>query len=1220
MERSMENNTIIFHSSIKFDDYIVRDHRVHGVRILPGVTLIELLYRGLEDIEIEIKKVRLKSILFQEAIAVSEEYDRDIDIIIRQEEEDFDVIIQSKELFHDGRKNDKWIINMKAKLEKLDTVSLDKIDLEEIKENADKQFDMNSLYAVLRTMDVRHYEFMKTIGTIYRKGQAVLAELSLGELSKTFVETCVIHPAFLDSATFIQLLLNQESLEEADKDNVKPFIPFYVGANSIYKRLGDKCYVSVKNNRGNRDLVYSDIYIYDEYGELAASFEEFGCKEVREKESITRLVDTDTEMNKTEVLEKEPESKTQEVRVALHENLSEEDLYQAIRMEIRGMCSRLMKRPVEEISFTDDYYDQGLDSANLLDLVKLIERSAGKELYPTLLFEYSNIDALSKYLVKNYQYTYTVQESANDDIREDNTTAENVSSELEDAKVIQFKPIWSREEKIDKNINIVYGKRVVLMTENKSLMKTLAKSYRKLSADVICVSPRFYYEKKGEHNYILDPTSEDDVNKLMESISIGHAPSVIVYDLSQEHKEVWELFKRVHLIVKAWMTYFANQNLKLVLAHKGSADCAAFLALDAYLKTACQENQRLSTTVLSYKAPISKVVLTDSRYKESIMEESMNSSTGVTTVCYNKNRYVKKFAIKDKENNASKLKKFGVYIISGGYGKIGLLTAEFLIKQTKGTVILVGRHKPSEEVKERITETMQYGGKIEYELCDISDEIQLRNLRTKLIEKYLKVNGVIHCAGVVRDAMIVNKEREDMLEVLKPKTRGVDAICNVFKNDYLDFVMTFSSISAVLGNVGQADYAYGNAYMDHVMTSEIETSKIKTGISINWPLWADGGMEVSENTKAYLRKNLGMELIKNEEAVEVLEQAFCMETGQLVVIKGMEDAIQQIIKPEEEEVQEQLDKADSKVYDIEVAKGSSSSYCILGATANNNCKEMLDYWDALREEREPEFQVDTGKICMGVFNQKREMIQHLLLKTSTSKNMEVVKCGQGAPVLLIGGFGVIAPQFLKQFEAWKNTYQLIVIHTPGTGLSEGGKINDMSDIGRCFTEVLNMLEVKEQLNIIGVSWGGLIAQYFAYLYPERVSTLVLSNSFIELNDVKILLTLREVVRKDFEQIGCLDVYEQFRKSEYRNPSMKKFGGSFHKGMFSTKEIVDKISTPTLIVAGEFDTISKKEEAEKLHANIKNSEIHTIKGAGHVPNLTHSLEFNTVVEQFIQKNI
>ncbi len=80
---------------------------------------------------------------------------------------------------------------------------------------------------------------------------------------------------------------------------------------------------------------------------------------------------------------------------------------------------------------------------------------------------------------------------------------------------------------------------------------------------------------------------------------------------------------------------------------------------------------------------------------------------------------------------------------------------------------------------------------------------------------------------------------EQSIEILNPKIKGSLYLDHTTQNDNLDFLVFFSSISSILGSLGQTDYASGNSFLDSF--AELRESWRKAGkrkgktISINWP-------------------------------------------------------------------------------------------------------------------------------------------------------------------------------------------------------------------------------------------------------------------------------------------------------------------------------------------------------------------------------------------------
>lgn len=75
------------------------------------------------------------------------------------------------------------------------------------------------------------------------------------------------------------------------------------------------------------------------------------------------------------------------------------------------------------------------------------------------------------------------------------------------------------------------------------------------------------------------------------------------------------------------------------------------------------------------------------------------------------------------------------------------------------------------------------------------------------------IAGVANGAMVLQDALLADMSLEQMQQALKPKIDGSNYLADALHSDKLDFFVMFSSLSAVVGNPGQANYAAANAYM-----------------------------------------------------------------------------------------------------------------------------------------------------------------------------------------------------------------------------------------------------------------------------------------------------------------------------------------------------------------------------------------------------------------------
>jgi acyl transferase domain-containing protein/pimeloyl-ACP methyl ester carboxylesterase/SAM-dependent methyltransferase len=277
--------------------------------------------------------------------------------------------------------------------------------------------------------------------------------------------------------------------------------------------------------------------------------------------------------------------------------------------------------------------------------------------------------------------------------------------------------------------------------------------------------------------------------------------------------------------------------------------------------------------------------------------------------------------------------------------------------------------------------------------------------------------------------------------------------------------------------------------------------------------------------------------------------------------------------------------------------------------------DAADWWKHLRDGK-----VTATPTPLGIEPMKRALsrgkLLHLLVTTPGARNMEVLVAGTGRPLLLIPGFGFTAPVWMHQINAWAPHYQVIVVHSPGFGLSEGSDDVSLNGIGRAYHEVLEVLGVQWPLQVVGTSWGGLVAQTLATQYPDQIASIVLAASFASTKDV-LNGSMKDKVREDFAAVNAAEAYSLVERWEYSNGSALAYA-NVADGGHSTADLLPLIQTPTLIVAGSKDSVVNPAESQRLHERIRTSEYQVIEGAGHAPNFTHYAVFNQAVEAFFKR--
>jgi polyketide synthase PksM len=331
-----------------------------------------------------------------------------------------------------------------------------------------------------------------------------------------------------------------------------------------------------------------------------------------------------------------------------------------------------------------------------------------------------------------------------------------------------------------------------------------------------------------------------------------------------------------------------------------------FHSFEGFLKSLVLENTKIKAKVLIFsEIPNDLDTL--------IINELNNFPTPYEGVLYRENkRCIKSYKQSNLLTNDSPLifKNFGVYVISGGLGKIGQLIAKYLIQAFKAKVILLGSSVLDDTKKNILSELVLVGGQVLYKQVDISSYKESEECIRSIITEFGNINGIIHAAGRLKDGLFLSKSFEDFTDVTDVKIKGAINLDKATNNQKLDFFVLFSSIASIYGNAGQTDYAMGNAFLDSFaqLRQEMVRTNIRTGntISINWPLWADGGMQISQDEIKFIYEQQGMLPITNQEGVLAFIaslQSFAYKNlSQVIVLKGNLDKIYNYTKSKSEQI------------------------------------------------------------------------------------------------------------------------------------------------------------------------------------------------------------------------------------------------------------------------------------------------------------------------------
>lgn len=182
----------------------------------------------------------------------------------------------------------------------------------------------------------------------------------------------------------------------------------------------------------------------------------------------------------------------------------------------------------------------------------------------------------------------------------------------------------------------------------------------------------------------------------------------------------------------------------------------------------------------------------------------------------------------------------GTYLVTGGLGALGQLTAQTLLDAGASNVVLTGRNVTAADVADSVHELDPTGRRLVVLPCDVADRDQVDDVVHTIRSQYPPLRGIIHAAGVLDDRLLTQQTWESMQQVLAAKVAGAQNLHAATLNAGVDYFVMFSSVTALLGTVGQANYATANAYMDAL--AHHRRSHGLPAVSINWGGFGDIGM------------------------------------------------------------------------------------------------------------------------------------------------------------------------------------------------------------------------------------------------------------------------------------------------------------------------------------------------------------------------------------------
>jgi pimeloyl-ACP methyl ester carboxylesterase len=247
--------------------------------------------------------------------------------------------------------------------------------------------------------------------------------------------------------------------------------------------------------------------------------------------------------------------------------------------------------------------------------------------------------------------------------------------------------------------------------------------------------------------------------------------------------------------------------------------------------------------------------------------------------------------------------------------------------------------------------------------------------------------------------------------------------------------------------------------------------------------------------------------------------------------------------------------------------------------------------------------------------------------------------GEGPPLILLHGFLCDSRCWRPQLADLSDQFRVVAWDAPGAGASSDPPDPfTITDWAQCLAQFLNVVGTK-RAQVLGLSWGGILAQQFYRLYPDRVLALILCDTYAGWKGSLPESACKERLERcylesalppeDFVPRWVPEFFTEGASHDLKE-EMSAVVSDFHPLGFrlmakssadtDTTDLLPNIEVPTLLLWGDDDRRSPLTIAEQLRDAIPSAELAIIAKAGHLSNMEQPEEFNAQVRRFCLSNL
>jgi 3-oxoacyl-(acyl-carrier-protein) synthase/acyl carrier protein len=392
--------------SLNSNHPILKNHKVFNQELLPGLAYIDMLYQIFREHGYDYTSLELRNLTIYNPLIVEQHYDVMLSIQCTESRDgQWQIRVEGQEKHNETLVPDKKLYITAEMHQREDVVFEEMIDINSIKESAAKIANIDEAYEKYRHQGLVHTGFMKAEGLIYDTGTSLIGDISIGHEAHFNAEGFMFHPTLIDGSGIAAEIL----LSPLIKDKQQLFLPLFYQSFCASALLTKQCVTRIQTSsvRQEKELVYLTMEFFNESGKKTGELKNFVGK-------LVRNTNLKNQQAKIGIQEIEPTFILPQLPVTYSDNTAPSG---EVELFLQQLLGDRLKKPGDLIETTVGYYEMGLDSARLLDIVHQIETRISATLSPTLLFEYTTISELAAYIAENYASEFGLQTAATREIQ-----------------------------------------------------------------------------------------------------------------------------------------------------------------------------------------------------------------------------------------------------------------------------------------------------------------------------------------------------------------------------------------------------------------------------------------------------------------------------------------------------------------------------------------------------------------------------------------------------------------------------------------------------------------------------------------------------------------------------------------------------------------------------------------------------------------------------------